>query len=267
MILKDLPKFETEKELFDHIIENEETLFAQAKMAMKEADGLGFQAIPLRSGIADKSATPEELLQKNNLQAKLAINTTNVIDSHLDLHVPKMWDKSLKENKKILHLKEHSRKFADVISRKDNLKAYTETVTWKSLGFDFEGKTEVLTFDANILKEQNEGMFKEYAKGNVDEHSVGMQYVKMVTCINDEDYPVQKENFDKYIEMAVNKDSFTGKLFWAVTEAKVIEGSAVLMGSNSFTPTQSIKSEPKELTPDQKKAIAVRKWLNLPEAE
>jgi len=261
-----LPEFKTEKELFDHVVENEDVLFAQAKMAMKFADGIGYSSTPLVNDLASKGLSVDDLLAKDNLETKLIINTTNVIDSHGDMHVPGLWDKSLKENRKILHLQEHSRKFSDVISRKENLKAYAESVSWKNLGFNFEGKTEALTFDSKILKSQNEYMFSEYAKGNVDEHSVGMQYVKMVTCIDDEDYPTQKENWDKYFPMAVNNDTFTGKMFWAVTEAKVIEGSAVLMGSNSFTPTQSIKNEP-EPTESELKEIAIKEWLKIPKAE
>ena len=104
-------------------------------------------------------------------------------------------------------------------------------------------------------------MFTEYKKGNVTEHSVGMQYVKMVTCINDEDYPVQKENWDKYIKEAANPEALgKGKIFWAVTEAKVIEGSAVPLGSNSFTPTQSIKSDPTGPTKQEQEKAAILKW-------
>lgn len=256
----DLPKFETNKERLDYIVQNEEAIFAVAKSTIKEADAIGGAPIVLRKDIEAAKATPEELLEKDVITGKLAINTTNVIDSHLDLHIPGLWDKSLQENKRILHLAEHKRSFDSVISRGEDLKAYTEELNWKQLGFDMEGTTEVLTFDSKIRKSQHEEMFREYAKGNVTEHSVGMQYVKLVTCINDEEYPVQYENWQKYFPMAANGESFKGDIFWAVLEAKVIEGSAVLMGSNPFTPTESIKEE---TPPPQKskKTEAVLKWL------
>ena len=245
MIIQDLPKFETEKELFDHIVKEEDAIFTQAKMQLKKADGFGFTPKLLKKEFSEKGASVDDLLAKDVLEATLIINTTNVIDSHKDLHIPGLWDKSLNENKRVLHLEEHKRGFANIISKGEDLKAYTETVTWKSLGFDMEGKTEALTFDSNIRKNQHAFMHEQYAKGYVDEHSVGMQYVKMATCINDEDYPVQKENWDKYIKLAANPEVLgKEKLFWAITEAKVIEGSAVPLGSNSFTPTQSIKQEP-----------------------
>ena len=254
MIIKNLEKFETEKELFDHLVSNEEEIFAQAKMEMKCSDGIGAYSTPIRSEFSQKSSTVSDLLQKDSLELKLAINTTNILDSHGDVHINGLWNKSLKENRRLLHLQEHKRSFDAVISKGSNLKAYTESLTWKSLGFDMEGSTEVLTFDSNVTKNQNEYMFEQYAKGNVDEHSVGMVYVKMVTCINDEDYPTQKENYDKYSPMIANKEALEGtKYFWAVLEAKCVEGSSVLMGSNSFTPTQSVKQEIYK--------SAVEKWL------
>jgi len=263
----DLPKFETEKQMLDYIVANEQTIIAQSKMQIKEADGLGMPPT-LLFGFGDKPTSKEEgeinLAEKDSIKAKLAINTTNVIDSHQDLHVSGLWDKSLKENKRILHLQEHSRKFKDVISKGNDLKAYTEEKSWKDLGFDMDGKTEVLTFDSTIRKSVNTYMFDQYAKGMVEEHSVGMMYVKIVTCINDEEYPVQKENWDKYFPLAANKDSFTGKVFWAVLEAKAIEGSAVLLGSNSFTPTQEIKAlefeEPRQ-TKEEIEKQALIDWL------
>lgn len=262
MIIQDLPKFKTEKELFDHIVENEDAIFTQAKMELKKADGFGFTPQLLKKEFSEKGVSVDDLLAKDVLESTLIINTTNVIDSHKDLHIPGLWDKSLKENKRVLHLEEHKRGFANIISKGADLKAYAQTVTWKSLGFDMEGKTEALTFDSNIRKSQHAFMHEQYAKGNVDEHSVGMQYVKMITCINDEDYPVQKENWDKYIKEAANPEALgKGKIFWAVTEAKVIEGSAVPLGSNSFTPTQSIKADPTGPTKKQQDKAAILKWL------
>lgn len=257
-----LPNFKTRKELFEHIVKHEEDIFAQAKMKMKEADGLGHYPLAIKGSDVEKSHSVEDLLAKESLQTKLAINTTNVIDSHLDMHMPGLWAKSLKESKRILHLQEHSRKFQDVISKGSNLRAYTETRTWESLGFSMEGKTQVLTFDSNILKSQNQYMFEQYAKGNVDEHSVGMLYVKMVTCIDDDDFPVQQENFEKYIKECANPEVVkAGKLFWAVLEAKAIEGSAVTLGSNSFTPTIDIKEEIQSFTDEEIKGNAIKEWL------
>src|SRR5690606_39202898 len=91
-------------------------------------------------------------------------------------------------------------------------------------------------------KGRNEYMFNQYAKGYVKQHSVGMRYKKLITCINDDDYPVQKENWDKYFPEIVNKEEAEENgIFWAVLDAMILEGSAVLFGSNDTTPTYLVE--------------------------
>ena len=74
-----------------------------------------------------------------------------------------------------------------------------------------------------------------------------MRYVKYDLAMNS-DNPADKEEkktWDKYINSVANKETaFEQGYFWAVTEAKVIEGSAVPMGSNFATPTISVGKEP-----------------------
>ena len=253
-------QFEDEKSYLDYIVENEKFIIDTKKSVIKEADNFGAAPILQRDFSANKSVNEDEATE---ILVKLVINSTNILDSHKDVHIPGLWDKSLKERgDKILHLQEHVRKFSHVISRGEDLKAYVETLTWKSLGFNLKGKTQILGFDSLVKQSQNTEMFKEYKNGNITEHSVGMQYVKMVTCINDEDYPVQKENWDKYAPEVANSEALEKtKVFWAVTEAKAIEGSAVLMGSNSFTPTR--QAIPKELTKTEKNIQAYKSWLNI----
>lgn len=101
-------------------------------------------------------------------------------------------------------------------------------------------KIEVLIYEATVSKDRNPYMFEQYSKGYVLNHSVGMRYMKMLFCYdsNDAQYTQEKENFDKYAEMVLNKDDI-GEYFWAITEAKNIEGSAVVKGSNFLTPVLS----------------------------
>ena len=267
MIIKGLPKFGTEKELFDFIVDNEQTIFSQAKSQIKEADSFSHLTEPLKNNFSTKEIEVGgvNLIDKAVLEVKAVINTTNILDSHKDVHIPGLWDKSLKESSsRILHVQEHkSREFSKLISSGGDLKAYTETVTFKSLGYNFKGLTEALTFDSKVRKARNEYMHSQYALKYVNNHSVGMIYVKMVTCINDEDYPVQKENWDKYSQEIVNQDALIGvKYFWAVLEAKAIEGSAVPNGSNFVTPTTSIKSN-EETVVESKELKAIKKFLNI----
>lgn len=102
-------------------------------------------------------------------------------------------------------------------------------------------KLEVLVYDAVIKKERNEEMFKNYLNGWVLNHSVGMRYFKLLFCYNNDEpeYTQDKENFDKYKDQILNQDDI-GDHYWAILEAKNIEGSAVVKGSNFLTPVLSI---------------------------
>lgn len=240
-------EFNTKKERIEWLIENKNSLIAQKKATLKTADAFGY-VVPIYDAKEDvyKANNPitnfEEL---DSIKVKAVINTTNVIDSHMDLHLKGIWNKSVKENKMIMHLAEHKMTFDDIISDGANLKAYVQNTTWRDLGYNLDGETQALTFDSVVRADRNEKMFKQYAKGNVRNHSVGMQYVKMFLAVNDERYEEEFKVWEKYINLAVNKEvAEEYGYFWAVTEAKVIEGSAVPIGSNTYTPTQDNNYEP-----------------------
>lgn len=240
------------------IVKNKDTLIAQKKATIKHADGILFSGNPI---IQVSKATNS----KDGLQVKAVINTTNILDSHSDVHIKGLWKKSINENKNIMHLQEHQLAFDKIIADGKDLQATVKEYTWKELGYNFEGTTEALIFDSNIKSSRNAFMFKQYQEGNVKNHSVGMQYVKLALAVNDKDYPEEHQVWEKYIDQIANKqDAIDQGYFWAVTEAKVIEGSAVPIGSNFATPTlevnEPLKSTQKHIEPSkdtQKKSILI----------
>ena len=254
MELFDEGKFKTRKELFDFLIENQDSIIAQKKAVMKEADCVFFSptattTVNLKDQ-AEKSNDPIDFENLDEIKVIAIINTTNLMDSHLDVHIPGLWTKSLKENKSLMHLQEHKMAFDKIISDGNKLRAYTKTYSWGELGFDYEGDTEALVFESTIDKKRNEFMFKQYASGYVKNHSVGMRYVQLVLCINDPDYGAEYEAWEKYFPMIANKETAEDRgYFWAVKEAKAIEGSAVPVGSNFATPT--LENNAKSLEPSK----------------
>jgi len=240
-----MKEFATKDELFRYLKEHKDDLIAQKKFDMKRADAVSCMASILyekEEGAEKSIETPETLLLKDVIKVRSIINTTNLLDTHDDCHVKGLWNKSLKEQKSLYLLQEHQMKFDHIIS--DIVKASAKTMTWKELGFDFEGKTEALIFDSEIEKSRNPYMFDQYARGYVKNHSVGMRYVQLFLCINsDEKFCMgEKSDWDKYIGEVANRAEAEEKgYFWAVTEAKIKEGSAVPVGSNWATPTLSVK--------------------------
>jgi len=230
-----IPEFQTKKELFKFLIENKDILIAQKKAELKKAD-----AITCVYPITDKANVPIDINGKDELKVIVIINTTNIMDSHKDVHLPGIWTKSLQENKMIMHLQEHDMSFDKIISEGEDLKSYAKTYNWNELGFDFKGETQALVFESIVKRDRNPFMFGQYASGFVKNHSVGMHYVKLELAINDEDETKEFTTWNKYYSEIVNKDvADENGYFWAVKEAKVVEGSAVPLGSNYATPTLS----------------------------
>lgn len=131
--------------------------------------------------------------------------------------------------------------FDKIIS--DEVRPYTKAIAWRTLGIDFDGFTEALVFESKVKQSRNPYMFDQYKQGYVKNHSVGMRYVTLDLAVNDDDYPAYKALWDKYIDKIANRSEVEeAGYFWPVTQAKVAEGSAVPLGSNPITPTESVKN-------------------------
>lgn len=245
----DKPTFNTKEEEIQWVIKNKELILLEKKNTVKRADAFMQSYSHVDKEGANKAEdVTSQTGDVNSLKASLVINTTGLVDSHCDVHIEGIWNKTLKEQNVVYLLQEHEMEFEKVISDSvnDELKASAKTMSWKSLGFPFKGNTQALVFDTNISKGRNPFMFEQYRKGYVLNHSVGMRYVKLYLCVDSDD-PIEaqyKENWDKYYPSIANKEVADQKgYFWAVTEAKMIEGSAVVKGSNFATPTISIEEK------------------------
>lgn len=249
---KFLPPGLTGKALFDYLVKNEALIFHAKKSEKKEADSVCLMPLFVneKGDLVTKAELPQQPVDYSRMKVAPVINTTNWYDSHGDVHIPGLWKKSISDNKRngFYLLDTHVRHFKNVIA--ESCAAATKTMSWKELGLEISGTTEALMFTGIIEKQRNEYMFDQYEKGYVKNHSVGMRYIKMLTCIDDDDYPVQKENWDKYIkEVANREEAEESGYFWAVLEAQIVEGSAVLFGSNGITPNTEATLIPSKLQP------------------
>lgn len=225
----------------DEIVKNKAQLISLKKQQFKQADSVShFVGLVQKDESVVKAESGSVSIEDaTQIKAQLVINTTNIMDSHGDVHIPGLWTKSLQESKSPYLLQEHQMKFDKIIS--DDVKAIAKYIDWSELGFDYNGKTQALVFNSNIYKGRNLFMFEQYANGYVKEHSVGMRYVKLELAVNDERYEEEYKVWKKYIDSIVNREHAESVgYFWAVLEAKMIEGSAVVMGSNRATPTLNI---------------------------
>lgn len=254
--------FSTKEELFKELKENKKNLSTQKKIETKFSDPFAFSYV-----INEK----EEVLKSENinpveiktLRIKAVINTTNIFDSHGDVSINGSWNRTAKNSKNVYLLQEHKALFSHIIT--DEVEVRVEKVSWKELGVNYEGETEALVFYATIHKDRNPFMFEQYAKGYVKEHSAGLRYVQLELAINSEaEYNKdEKAVWDKYYPSIINKEDVDEYgYFWAVTEQKIIEGSAVVKGSNFATPTISVEPVSDTSTKGQDSANATSESIS-----
>lgn len=240
----EIPIFATKKETLKWLVDNRDRVLAAKKAVTKMTDDVVFA--PWGAPVV-KAEMPDDV---DAIRVLAVMNTTNLMDSHHDVHIPGLWKKTLQEARNLMHLQEHEMKFSKIIADGDDLKAGTQTMEWKALGLPYKGTTEALIFDSNVKASRNPDMFKEYRAGHVKNHSVGMRYVNFEMAVNDKDWPEEKKIWDKYIDQVANREEAEAVgYFFPVLEAKLIEGSAVPAGSNWATPTLTV--EPSKGTPPE----------------
>ncbi len=214
------------------LVEQKADLIAIKKGATKYVDG-GLNSVSKSiKSLSNKSVFKDG---DNSLERTIVGNTYYWMDSHDDVHGKGCFSKSIKENK-AFHLHDHEFKITAKVG--EPIRTYEDSVSWKDLNIDKSGTTEALFMDTEIRKDYNAQIFNEYKSNRINQHSVGMQYVKIDLAVNDEQYEEEYKVWTDNIDKLGNPQRANEKgFFWLVREAKLIEISAVLLGSNELTPT------------------------------
>jgi hypothetical protein len=208
------------------------------------------------------------------IHVKVAANTSMWCDSHKDVLLRDAGKKSIRERKGMIpHIHDHKWELDSEVG--DVTDIYYQDVPLLALGLpNAVGTAQALIFETDIQKEYNEKVFNKYKKGRVKQHSIGLQYVKLLLCLNDEDEGKYYENWKQYAGSVINQDAIADGYFWAVTEFKLLENSAVLLGANILTGTLETSSKSTDFEPEQStqyqpeqvfdvsKAIAQTQFLN-----
>lgn len=250
---KHFQSLKTQAERFAYLKANKSELIAFKKSAIKFCDSQLPMAEEGLTQTVKALSTSTENDTETTIKRTIIGNTYNWMDSHDDVHVGSTFGKSIGEKVgKIWHLHDHEQKMTAKVGIPERI--YEQEVKWRDLGISKDGSTTSLMMDSTILKDYNKMMFNEYKSGNVDQHSVGMYYVKVDLALNDINSPEEYKVWNQHIASIGNKKRATDKgYFFAVSEAKLIEISAVLQGSNELTPTISAKdNEPLEDTQNKK---------------
>jgi hypothetical protein len=189
-----------------------------------------------------KSDEPNKALIERNLPLDtdeavyrtIIANTYNYMDSHDDVHLNNVFKKSLEETKKLFLLHDH--KFEVTAQTGNIMRAYEQEGRFLYYGYNSPLDTQALLLDVEIERAKNELVYNEYKDHNINQHSVGMYYVKIDLAIDNQDDKEAYALYRKYLPQIGNADEVEKQgYFFAVQEAKLKETSAVLMGSNPLT--------------------------------
>jgi hypothetical protein len=213
-----------------------------------------------------------DFVKKDNFYP--VINTTKYFDSHGDVHLDNLWDRSLKHQAgSLYYVDSHSLKADDVIAWPEDVRAFVKNIPWALVGKDYPGETQALIYEIPKAKIEKASALRIIESGRKVENSVRMQYVSMKLAVNSEsdDFKEHKDIYDELYPLIANKEAVEqAGYFWAIEEAKIMkEGSLVLAGSNDATSilynyeepgqTTSSKSESSQDTPPFNVSQAIQK--------
>ncbi len=240
---KELNKdFESKAEMFKALRENHSDIIAEKRAVIynsKKGEEKGtLKVMPINP---DKLKTQTKGIEIDTAYYYIAVNSTKILDSHTDLHLNGIWNKTVKEQQsKVYLLLDHELGVMTTAVRKEHIEMFVAEIPFSLLGQPYDGSTEVLVYKFRKDKVINETAKEWLESGDEIQASVRMQYVKILFALNskeDEDKEFKK-NYDQYINQIANKEDFKNEIdyFWPVVEAKnVLESSLVLFGSNHVT--------------------------------
>ena len=251
-----IPTFKTQAETFDYLRANKSKIVAEKCFKpIKHDSSNGVHKVAVSKSHATKAKGELDVaeIEDGEIQVSIVGNTFNWCDSQMDVLFAGCATKTIKENgvkgkDLIYHLKDHDTCTDDRIGYLTDI--YEKDFALSDLGLNMQGNTTCQVFDSLVKKELSEKLYIQYLDKKVKQHSIGLQYVKLFMCINDPNDSEHFANWNKYFQFVINKDAITSVgYFWAVTEIKLYEVSAVLWGSNEITPT--LEETGKEIEPTE----------------
>lgn len=243
------PEFQNKKQQFEFLLDNKADLIKQAKSTVKFCDPYGIDEMQ-QSLVKSLNVSKQDVFADTDTEIERTIigNTYRWMDSHEDVHLDNVFGVSLTQRQKdINHFHDH---INQVMARVGVPKAiYESMIDWTSLGVSKAGQTMALFMDSRIKRILNQSVFDQYKEDMINQHSVGMIYKELSLAVNDPERKAEYAEWQRYYPILGNPQEADQKgFFWAIKEAKLIEISCVIRGSNSLTPTLTTgnKQSPEE---------------------
>jgi len=237
---KELNQNFTDKgEMFKALKANKEVIVASKKSKIFKSFEKGIGVSAKSIDISKLDTTTKGILTDPD-HYYIAVNTTKVLDSHSDLHLDGIWNKTVKDQQgRNYLLMDHKMEMTSTVAKKDKVEMFIADIPFKAVGKDYDGNTQAL-----IYKVHKDDIIHELAKewlesGDDIEASVRMQYVDLDLAMNSQakEDATELKLYNDNLENIANKNEFESiDYFWVVKQAKNVgESSLVLNGSNSAT--------------------------------
>jgi hypothetical protein len=248
-------EFDTENEMFSALKANKSMIIDKKKSKILKSceKGLGISLKSMKSLRVEEN---EKKFSMDDNYHYIVVNATKILDSHGDLHVDGIWNKTIKDKQgKNYLLSDHKMELDKVIAKKEDVEMLTAEIPFTMIGKSYEGTTQALIY--KVAKDKIiSPTAKEWLESESDiEASVRMRYINIKMAMNSgraEDKE-ELEIYNKYFDMIANKEDYENiSYFFVVTEAEnVKESSLVLFGSNSATGAiTNPKGKKQEPSPD-----------------
>ncbi|MCZ2084814.1 MAG: hypothetical protein LC112_11130 [Flavobacteriales bacterium] len=252
--IKEFPKkeFKDKEEAFKYLMANKSLIIESKKSEIYKSHDKGLSVISNQSAIA-KIAESVKSFKMDDDYYYFVVNSSNILDSHTDMHVKGNWEKTVKEQQgKVYLVFDHQLKRSEIIAMKKDVEMFTAEIPFKLLGKHYDGDTYCLIYKVKKTSIINAEAKDWLEKGYEFEASVRMQYMDIDVAINSENPDMAKEklNFETYFSQIANKEDFEViDYFWIIKQAKnVMESSLVMFGSNGVTGRINENLEPEKST-------------------
>lgn len=254
--VKEFPNktFNSKSELFKALKENKDLIIEskKAKIYESEKKDKNLCVITNQQSIYKISESVKGFEMDSDYYY-FVVNSSNILDSHSDMHINGNWEKTVKEQQNRNYLVwDHELSKSEIIGMKQDVKMFTATIPFKLIGKDYEGDTYCLIYQIKKDKIVNIQAKEWLNQGYTFEASVRMQYMDIDLALDSDnnDHVKEKANFDTYFPLIANKSDYDEiSYFWIVKQAKnVMESSLVMFGSNSATGLIQENNEPEKST-------------------
>jgi len=251
------------KALLQHLHTNKADLIKAKKVGLKFADPVCF-GVPAdgKAGLFVPKAKAIDMVaptdEDPNLRITVVANMSGWMDSQDDVLLRGCYDKTLRDKGiGFPFLRDHRYSIEAIIAKTEQV--YTRDFTPMELGITTSATAnpQGLIFVALLTEDIGDKAYWQYKDGLINQHSIGLRYIRIDLAINDPDFPTEFKTWNQFKGQVLNiQEAEEQGFFWAVQEIELIENSAVVFASNILTPTLVVEEAKTGAVIDTPKAEA-----------